>query len=97
MHHGEGLLVLTKNEELVKRLQAGDRTVITDPAETAMLDYVEKLTREPSSVSQADVSGLRDHGFADTDVLDIAQIAAYYAFVNRIAEGLGVELEFHRT
>ncbi len=97
MHHGEGLLVLTKNEELVKRLQAGDRTVITDPAETAMLDYVEKLTREPSSVSQADVSGLRDHGFADADVLDIAQIAAYYAFVNRLAEGLGVELEPHRT
>jgi uncharacterized peroxidase-related enzyme len=78
-------------------LQAGDRTVITDPAETAMLDYVEKLTREPSSVSQADVSGLRDQGFADADVLDIAQIAAYYAFVNRIAEGLGVELESHRS
>jgi uncharacterized peroxidase-related enzyme len=78
-------------------LQAGDRTLVTDPAETAMLDYVEKLTREPSSVSQADVSGLRDQGFADADVLDIAQIAAYYAFVNRIAEGLGVELEPHRT
>ena len=97
MHHGEGLLVLTKNEELVKRLQAGDRTVVTDPAETAMLDYVEKLTREPSSVSRADVSGLRDHGFTDADVLDIAQIAAYYAFVNRIAEGLGVELEPNRS
>ena len=78
-------------------MQAGDRTVVTDPAETAMLDYVEKLTREPSSVSQADVSGLRDQGFADADVLDIAQIAAYYAFVNRIAEGLGVELEPNRS
>ncbi len=78
-------------------MQAGDRTLVTDPAETAMLDYVEKLTREPSSVSRADVSGLRDQGFADADVLDIAQIAAYYAFVNRIAEGLGVELESHRT
>jgi len=97
VHHGEGLLVLTKNEELVKRLQAGDRTLVTDPAETAMLAYVEKLTREPSSVSQADVSGLRDQGFADADVLDIAQIAAYYAFVNRLAEGLGVELEANRS
>ncbi len=97
MHHGEGLLVLTNNEKLVKRLVAGDRTVITDPAEAAMLDYVEKLTREPSSVSRADVSGLRSHGFTDADVLDIAQIAAYFAFVNRIAEGLGVELESHHT
>ncbi len=58
-----------------------------------MLDYVEKLTREPSSVSQADVSELRNHGFTDADVLDIAQIAAYYAFVNRLADGLGVPLE----
>lgn len=97
MHHGEGLLVLTKNHELVRRLQAGDRTVITDAAETAMLNYVEKLTREPSTVQRVDVSGLREHGFSDADILDIAQIAAYYAFVNRIAEGLGVELELHRS
>jgi len=96
VHHGEGLLVLTKNEDLVKRLQAGDRTVLTDPADTAMLDYVEKLTREPAAVTQADVAALAGHGFADADILDIAQVTAYYAFVNRIAEGLGVELEPHR-
>ena len=96
MHHGEGLLVLTEDEDLVRRLQDGDRGVVTDAADTAMLDYVEKLTLSPSSVQREDVDGLRAVGFSDADVLDIAQVTAYYAFVNRLAEGLGVELEPHR-
>ena len=96
MHHGEGLLVLTEDEDLVRRLQDGDRAVVTDAADTAMLDYVEKLTLSPASVQREDVEGLRAAGFSDADVLDIAQVTAYYAFVNRLAEGLGVELESHR-
>ena len=96
MHHGEGLLVLTEDEDLVRRLQDGDRAVVKDAADTAMLDYVEKLTLSPASVLREDVDGLRAVGFSDADVLDIAQVTAYYAFVNRLAEGLGVELEPHR-
>jgi uncharacterized peroxidase-related enzyme len=96
VHHGEGLLVLTEDEDLVRRLQDSDRAVVTDAADTAMLDYVEKLTLSPSSVQREDVDGLRAVGFSDADVLDIAQVTAYYAFVNRLAEGLGVELEPHR-
>ncbi len=40
-----------------------------------------------------DVGGLREVGFTDEDILAIAEITSYYAFVNRIADGLGVELE----
>jgi alkylhydroperoxidase family enzyme len=58
-----------------------------------MLDYAVKLTRSPSEMSEADVSALREQGFDDHGVHDICAIAAYYAFVNRIADGLGVELE----
>lgn len=58
-----------------------------------MLVYVEKLTRTPSAIEASDVDALRTAGFSDTAVLDICQLAAYYAFVNRIADGLGVELE----
>ncbi len=58
-----------------------------------MLDYVAKLTREPWKMAEEDVVTLRDHGFEDQGILDINQVAAYYAFVNRIADGLGVELE----
>ena len=60
-----------------------------------MLDYADKLTREPWSMSVDDVAGLRAAGFEDGAILDICQVAAYFAFVNRLADGLGVELEAH--
>lgn len=80
----------------MKGLQAGKRRVGEEPAETRMLDYVEKLTLRPWAVLQEDVDGLREQGFSDRDILDIAQVTAYFAFVNRLAQGLGVELEPHR-
>ena len=58
-----------------------------------MLDYVAKLTREPWAIVEDDVDRLRGFGFDDAAILDICQITAYYAFVNRLADGLGVELE----
>lgn len=58
-----------------------------------MLEYARKLTLEPWTVRQEDIEALRRAGFADADILDINQVAAYYAFVNRLADGLGVELE----
>ena len=41
----------------------------------------------------ADVIALREAGFSDTAILDINQVTSYYAYVNRLADGLGVELE----
>ena len=64
-----------------------------DPANRAMLDYVAKLTLTPHEMIPADVENLRAVGFSDRAILDIAQITAYYAYVNRIADGLGVSLE----
>jgi hypothetical protein len=58
-----------------------------------MLDYVVKLTRHPADVVGADVDALRAHGFDDRGIHDICAITAYYAFVNRMADGLGVEIE----
>ena len=58
-----------------------------------MLRYARKLTREPASMERADVEALRAVGFADADVLAIAEVTGYYAYVNRLADGLGVELE----
>lgn len=58
-----------------------------------MLAYVEKLTLEPWAMVEADVVALRDAGFSDAAILDINQVTAYYAYVNRLADGLGVPLE----
>ncbi len=59
----------------------------------AMLTFVDKLTRTPGEMARADVEDLRQAEFSDRDILHIVEVAAYYAYVNRIADGLGVELE----
>ena len=58
-----------------------------------MLAYTVKLTLEPWHMVETDVIALRDAGFSDAAILDINQVTAYYAYVNRLADGLGVELE----
>jgi len=58
-----------------------------------MLDYAIKLSVVPSSVTLNDVEQLRKVGFEDPAVLDICQVTSYFNYVNRLADGLGVELE----
>ncbi len=58
-----------------------------------MLRFAAKLTRAPSQMKKEDVARLRDVGHGDAEILAIVEVASYYAFANRIADGLGVELE----
>ena len=76
-------------EQLKMDWQAADLT----PADRAMLTYAVKLTREPWHVVEADVIALREAGFSDAAILDINQVTGYYAFANRLVDGLGVALE----
>ena len=58
-----------------------------------MLDYAVKLTREPWAMVEGDVRALRAAGWRDAAILDLNQVTGYYAYANRLADGLGVELE----
>ena len=58
-----------------------------------MLDYAVKLTQTPGDINEEDVLKLREVGFDDRAIHDICACTAYFAFVNRIADGLGVQLE----
>lgn len=85
---------LTKNSRLVEDLSNDfTQSVETTAAERAMLEYAARLTRSIEAVCQEDVVRLREHQFSDRAILEINQIAGYFAFVNRLASGLGVELE----
>ncbi len=55
-----------------------------------MLGYVEKVTKAPVSISQDDIAALRSVGFDDTGILQINLIAAWFNYINRVADGLGV-------
>ncbi len=63
------------------------------PADRALCDYAFKLTRDPGAMTQADVAALREHSFDDRAIHDAAQTIAYFNYINRIADGLGVDLE----
>lgn len=84
-------------DELLGALGSDYRRASLAAAERAMLDYAVKLTRAPGEMTAADVDRLRAAGFDDRAIHDVCAITAYYAFVNRIADGLGVELEGGRS
>ena len=84
---------MTKDEALVTALRHDWREAPLQDADRAMLQFVDRLTRAPQQMGEPDVDRLRQHGFDDRAIHDIVVVAAYYAFVNRVADGLGVTLE----
>jgi uncharacterized peroxidase-related enzyme len=84
---------LIKDDELLDQLKEDYRQAPLPAADRAMVDYVAKLTLTPAAVTQDDVQTLREAGFDDRAILDMAQITSYFAFVNRMADGLGVSVE----
>ena len=64
-----------------------------DEQTLAIVEYVEKLTKTPSQVTEQDVSQLRMVGLDDQEILSVVLITSMYAFMNRLADGLGVQLD----
>ncbi|MBI5880061.1 MAG: peroxidase [Chloroflexi bacterium] len=69
------------------------RTAPIDAATRAMLAYAEKATRNAHAMTPRDLDGLRAHGFSDEDILDIVHVMAYFNYINRVADSLGVDGE----
>ena len=84
----------TDQEAMVRGLQTSP---ITAPylraSEQALLAYADVLTLTPQAVTRAHVDALRAAGYGDRAIHDACAIIGYFAFVNRIADGLGVEVE----
>lgn len=62
-------------------------------AERTLLIYADVLTLAPQSVNRTHIDALRAAGYDDRAIHDACTIIGYFAFVNRIADGLGVQLE----
>lgn len=63
------------------------------PPDRAMLDFAVKLTEAPASMTEADVETLRAAGFDDRAIHDVVQVTALFNYYDRLADGLGVEME----
>jgi uncharacterized peroxidase-related enzyme len=72
-----------------------DDPALTDlaPGEIAMMSFADKVARDASSIAQSDVQALRDHGFTDTEIFDIAAAAAARCFFSKLLDALGAEAD----
>ena len=78
---------------LVEQLQIDFRRANLTDQDREILEYATKVTEASSTIELADIERLRQQGMDDRGLHDLCSIVAYFAFVNRIANGLGVELE----
>ncbi len=83
----------TEQDRRLAELASDPERADLEPVDRAIVHYALRLTREPAAISAADVDELRARGLDDRGIHDLCSIVAYFAFVNRIADGLGVELE----
>ena len=85
---------MLKDDELVVRIEADrEEAAGLSDKRIAMLAYAIKLTTTPAAMTEEDVGQLREVGFTDLDILHIVEVVGYYAYVNRIADALGVPTE----
>lgn len=81
---------MTLDKSLVEALEDDyTKAPITD-AERAMLDYVVQLTRDATRIGPSHHERLRSGGFDDRAILQITLIAAWFNYINRVADALGV-------
>jgi len=94
-HHGAGLRRRLRGDEArsrayLEQLEGDPPAAPFTAAESAALRYVRKLTVSPDRVERADVDRVRAAGLDDGQILEINQVASYFAYVNRVVVGLGV-------
>lgn len=93
-HHGAGLLRLTKDQDHLDAILAGDKeSPKLSDSDRVVLDFAERLTASPAAATEAHVAGLRHAGFSDQAILELVLVVGYMNFVNRLAQALDVELE----
>jgi uncharacterized peroxidase-related enzyme len=85
-HHEDG-------HAFVDRFADDWRRAGLDAATLALLEYADKLTRAPQACGPGDIEALRAAGWDDRAIHDATQVCAYFNYINRIADGLGVEPE----
>ncbi len=91
--HADDLRAEVENDALVDRFKVDWRNADLTPLDGALMTYAEKLTRTPWDVRSEDLDQLRGAGATDEQISDAAQVIAYFNYINRIADGLGVDLE----
>lgn len=82
-----------EDQGLVDRIMEDWRSADIDDADRALIAFAEKLTWANATVGPAEIAELRAHGFDDRAISSAVQVVSYFNYINRVADGLGVDLE----
>ncbi|MEM1040015.1 MAG: peroxidase-related enzyme [Pseudomonadota bacterium] len=83
--HGAAVRQLSGDPKLGEMLVMNYRVAPLEPGQRAMLDFAVKLTETPQAIVEGDRQALRDAGFSDRDIWDIANVVGFYNMSNRVA------------
>lgn len=86
--HGAAVRELSGDPVLGERMVMNYRTADLSPRQRGMLDFAVKLTEASAKVEEADRQALRDVGFSDRDIFDIASVAGFFNMTNRVASAV---------
>ena len=89
--HGSVLLGKFYSADQMTAIAGDPPTAELAPADVAMMAFAEKVARDASAITEADVRALREHGFTDPEVFDIAATAAARCFFSKLLDALGAE------
>ncbi len=89
--HGAAVRALSGRPELGEAMVMNWRVADLNPRERAMLTFAEKLTRASAEIEEPDRQALRDAGFSDRDIFDIASVVGFFNMTNRVASATGME------
>jgi len=93
-HHYEGMRKLIKDDQrsknIRKALEEEKPAKVFKSKELAIIEYAVKITINPHDISSEDIEKLRINNVEDGEILEINQVAAYFAYANRMVLGLGI-------
>ena len=91
--HGKVLHDNFYSADQLEAIAADYHTADLTPAEVAMMAFAEQIVRDATAITQADVDGLRAHGFSDADIFDIVTTATARCFFSKTLDALGVSAD----
>ncbi len=83
----------TGSDELVTQIKADYRQAALDLKTRVILEHAERLTRDASKIVKEEIDRLRAAGLSDEEVLTLTLITGFFNHQDRVADGLGVELD----
>jgi uncharacterized peroxidase-related enzyme len=89
--HGAAVRELSGDPKLGEMMVMNYRVADLDARQRAMLDFAAKVTTESRKIEEPDRQALRDAGFSDRDIWDIANVAAFFNMTNRVASSLAMQ------